>query len=48
MAYTCGEEPGKGKYKCITPGCGEIITLDDDTDELPPCPKCEKCNWEKA
>lgn len=43
MPYDCGEEPGKGDYKCTK--CGQIITLDDSTDKLPPCPKCEKCSW---
>ena len=45
MVYNCGEKPGKGRYKCNS--CGEIIVLDDNTDRLPPCPSCEKCNWGK-
>ena len=34
-----GEKPGKGNYCCTN--CGEQITLDDDDDRLPPCPKCQ-------
>lgn len=37
MAKT-GERPGKGTYACIA--CGTEVTLDDATDTLPPCPKC--------
>ncbi len=36
---TTGEKPGKGIYKCRK--CGEIVRLDDETDTLPPCPKCK-------
>ena len=46
MGYTCGEEPGKGTYKCNP--CGETVTLDDDTDKLPPCPRCEKCDYSRV
>lgn len=35
-----GEEPGKGTYECTN--CGQQVLLDDNTDKLPPCPKCEK------
>ena len=35
---TTGEKPGKGTYYCTN--CGQAVTLDDDTDTLPPCPKC--------
>ena len=35
---TTGEKPGKGTYYCNN--CGQAVTLDDDTDTLPPCPKC--------
>ncbi len=45
MSYTCGKEPGKGTYKCNH--CGETVTLDDNTDKLPPCPSCEKCNYSR-
>lgn len=45
MAYTCGEEPGKGIYTCLN--CGQTVTLDDDTDKLPPCPKCEGCDYRR-
>ena len=43
---TTGERPGIGKYKCTN--CGEIVKLDDNTDTLPPCPKCHKTNYIKV
>jgi hypothetical protein len=40
MLYDIGEKPGKGKYICTT--CHDwTVTLDDNTDRLPPCPKCK-------
>ncbi len=33
-----GEKPGKGTYTCKK--CGQTVVLDDDSDTLPPCPKC--------
>ncbi len=33
-----GEKPGRGTYACIK--CNTRVTLDDNTDTLPPCPKC--------
>ena len=45
MTYKCGEKPGKGWYVCIA--CGEDLYLDQDTDTLPPCAKCEKCEFRK-
>ena len=38
-----GEKPGKGTYTCSN--CGRIVVLDDDTDTLPPCPKCSKTEY---
>lgn len=38
MSYRTGEKPGKGTYTCVN--CGTTVTLDDDDDRLPPCPKC--------
>lgn len=35
---TTGEKPGKGEYTCTS--CGQVVILDDNTDTLPPCPKC--------
>ncbi|WP_031514461.1 zinc ribbon-containing protein [Desulfofalx alkaliphila] len=35
---TTGEKPGIGTYKCNK--CGQLVRLDDNTDTLPPCPKC--------
>ncbi|TAJ43635.1 zinc ribbon-containing protein [Methanofollis fontis] len=46
MPYTCGEKPGKGRYVCLH--CGEDLYLDDDTDRLPPCSRCERCDFRKA
>lgn len=36
--YKTGEKPGKGEYTCTN--CGQVVVLDDNTDTLPPCPKC--------
>ena len=33
-----GEKPGKGTYNCRE--CGQFVTLDDNTDTMPPCPRC--------
>lgn len=38
-----GEKPGKGVYTCKK--CGQQVVLDDNTDTLPPCPKCEATNY---
>lgn len=35
---TTGEKPGNGTYTCDN--CGQVVVLDDNTDTLPPCPKC--------
>lgn len=35
---TTGEKPGKGTYTCKK--CGSARVLNDDTDTLPPCSKC--------
>jgi hypothetical protein len=45
MPYTCGQKPGKGTYRCTKDY--EIIHLDQDSDVLPPCPKCNACSWDK-
>lgn len=45
MAYSTGEKPGKGTYKCVA--CGQLVVLDDTSDKLPPCPKCEKTKYKK-
>lgn len=45
MTYKTGEKPGKGRYQCTN--CDEIIRLDQDTDTLPPCPKCNNTTWRK-
>jgi len=41
-----GEKPGKGTYKCKR--CGTKVTLDDDTDTLPPCPKCHHTEFDEV
>ena len=33
-----GEKPGAGQYTCRE--CGKTLTLDDETDKLPPCSNC--------
>lgn len=43
--YTTGEKPGTGTYICIT--CGQSVILDDNTDTLPPCPKCAETTYRK-
>lgn len=45
MAYTTGEKPGKGLYMCLK--CFQTVKLDDDTDTLPPCPKCDGTKFAK-
>jgi len=35
---TTGEKPGKGTYTCTS--CGTQVYLDENSDRLPPCPKC--------
>ena len=44
--YSTGEKPGKGRYQCTN--CYEVITLDDNSDRLPPCPKCDGSKWNKV
>ena len=44
--YEAGEKPGVGTYICTK--CGEIVELNDDTDTLPPCPKCNNTSYRKA
>ncbi len=45
MSYSTGEKPGKGQYQCTN--CGQTVYLDDSTDTLPPCPKCDKTTYIK-
>jgi DNA-directed RNA polymerase subunit RPC12/RpoP len=44
--YITGQKPGKGTYQCIN--CGTNVTLDDNTDTLPLCPKCNKTDFIKV
>ncbi|MFH1958357.1 MAG: hypothetical protein ABIJ15_07780 [bacterium] len=41
-----GDKPGKGDYYCTK--CGQKVTLDDDTDTLPPCPKCANTEFTRG
>ena len=41
-----GEKPGKGTYRCNA--CGELVVLNDNSDTLPPCPKCHKTSYTKV
>ena len=43
MIYKTGEKPGKGSYYCTK--CKTRVVLDDDTDRLPPCPKCSNTTY---
>ncbi|HFU6437377.1 TPA: hypothetical protein ACGPC2_000569 [Listeria monocytogenes] len=43
--HTTGEKPGKGTYTCN--GCGQRVVLDDKTDTLPPCPRCNGSKYTK-
>ena len=45
MTYSTGEKPGKGTYQCTN--CGQEVVLDDNTDTLPPCPKCAETKYIK-
>jgi hypothetical protein len=38
--YNIGEKPGKGRYCCTAGSCSWSVTLDDDSDVLPPCGSC--------
>jgi DNA-directed RNA polymerase subunit RPC12/RpoP len=43
--YSTGQKPGNGIYQCTK--CGQIVRLDDNSDTLPPCPKCENTTYWK-
>ena len=40
---TTGEKPGKGVYHCE-----QSVVLDDNSDTLPPCPKCNHTEFTKG
>lgn len=44
--YETGEKPGRGLYLCAK--CDERIRLDQDSDRLPPCPRCNGTKWYKV
>jgi DNA-directed RNA polymerase subunit RPC12/RpoP len=41
-----GQKPGMGWYVCIR--CGEDLKLDEDTDVMPPCAKCDGTKFRKV
>ena len=43
--YTADEKPGKGVYKCMK--CRELVVLNDDSEILPPCPRCGRIHYTK-
>jgi len=43
---TTGEKPGIGTYKCTN--CGTTVTLNDQSDTLPPCPSCDNTEFVKV
>lgn len=43
--YKTGEKPGTGVYICVN--CGQEVVLDDNTDTLPPCPRCDGTEYRK-
>ncbi len=45
IMYKTGEKPRKGTYKCSK--CNTEVKLDDNTDTLPPCPKCNNTTYDK-
>lgn len=44
--HSTGEKPGKGTYYCTN--CGQQVVLDDNTDTLPPCPRCSSTTFRKG
>jgi len=47
VSYDIGEKPGKGTYR---DAYGHTVTLDDDSDVLPPCGICgagQHTRWTK-
>jgi len=46
--YDIGEKPGKGTYQ---DAFGHRVTLDQDSDALPPCPSCgagQSTKWSRV
>lgn len=43
--YKTGEKPGKGTYQCTS--CEQIVVLNEESDALPPCPKCDGTTYRK-
>ncbi|MCO0816935.1 MAG: zinc ribbon-containing protein [Lactococcus lactis] len=44
--HSTGNKPGKGEYYCTS--CGQNVTLDQNTDTLPPCPSCHHTQFRKG
>ena len=42
---TTGEKLGRGTYECKV--CGTTVALDDVTDTLPSCPKCDNITFDR-
>ena len=38
-----GEQPGKGRYTCVT--CGHVVFLRKDGDALKVCPHCDSRHY---
>lgn len=38
-----GDKPGAGVYICNS--CGQAVTLENDDEELPPCPSCKELDF---
>lgn len=38
-----GEKPGIGIYVCVS--CGQKVFLNDFSDRLPPCPRCQSTEY---
>jgi hypothetical protein len=50
MSFAIGEEPGKGRYRCVF--SEDIVELRTDGDALPGCPNSDcliahETRWEK-
>lgn len=43
--HHAGDKPGKGTYQCTR--CGFKVTLVNDEDVLPVCPRCGNKVWRK-
>ena len=44
--YIAGEKPGKGTYICTM--CQLELIIEDNDEELPPCPDCDTIFYDKV